>query len=83
MEREAETTAERGGSDREFGSPSPPVVGGRLELVRGRPSLAASETPKPSEEVKGRKDWPGAAPAAGAFEVAGGARKDWLESRKE
>jgi hypothetical protein len=82
-EREAETTAERGGRDREFGSACPPAVGGRLELVLGRPSLAESERPKLIEEVKGRKDWPGAAPAAGAPEVAGGPRKDWLESRKE
>lgn len=80
VESDAETTAESGGRDREFGSAIPPEVGGRLELVRGRPSLIESETPKLSEEVKGRKDWPGAAPAAGAFEEA---RKDWLGSRKE
>lgn len=83
-EREAETTAERGGRDREFGSASLLEVVGRLELVRGRPSRAEAEsgTPKPIEE-KGRKDWPGAAAAAGDGEVAGGPRKDWFESRKE
>lgn len=82
-EREAETTAARGGRDREFGSASPPEVGGRLALVRGRPSRVGSETPKLTEEAKGRKDWPGAAAAAEDEEVAGGPRKDWWESRKE
>lgn len=57
-----------------------PAVGGRLEFVRGRLSLTASEKPKLREEGKGRKDWPGAASAAGG---GGRARKDWFEARKE
>jgi hypothetical protein len=37
-ESDAETTAARGGRDREFGSATPPDVGGRLTLVLGRAS---------------------------------------------
>lgn len=80
-ERDAETTAERGGSEREFGSAAGPEVGGRLELVRGRQSLTELAKPKLSEEEgKERKDWPGAASAAGGSVRT---RKDWFESRKE
>jgi len=58
-----------------------PAVGGRLEFVRGRLSLTASEKPKlREEEGKERKDWPGAASAAEGGERA---RKDWFEARKE
>lgn len=83
VEREAETTAWRGGRDREFGSACPLEVSGRLELVRGRLSLTGSGRLKLTEGVKGRKDWPGAAAAAADEEADGGPRKDWLESRKE
>lgn len=75
-EKEAETTAERGGSVREFGSARLPEVGGRLELDPERTSPRAGvERPKLNVEVKGRKEWEGAA--------AEGARKDWPGSRKE
>lgn len=74
-EREAETTAERGGSVRELGSTMLPAVGGRLELVPGRTSpRVGSGRPKLNVEVKGRKE------CEGAVE---GARKDWPGSRKE
>lgn len=74
-EREAETTAERGGSVRELASARLPEVGGRLELVPGRTSpRAGSGRPKLNVEVKGRKEW---------VEVVEGARKDWPGSRKE
>lgn len=74
-EREAETTAERGGSDRVAELVRLPV-GGRLVLDPGRISpRVGSGRPKLNVGEKERKEWEGAAAAE--------ARKDWPGSRKE
>lgn len=72
----AETTAARGGSVRAAAS-GPPAVGGRLWLDPGRP---LSET-KLNELVRPRKDCDCDDEVVEMAE--GGARKDWLWSRKE
>lgn len=73
--REAETTAERGGSVRAAESAELFAVVGRLVLDPGRTSPRVEVVrPKLNVGVKGRKEWEGA---------VAGARKDWLETRKE
>jgi len=77
----AETTAARGGNVRAIASGPPPAVGGRLLLDPGRPSRAKSET-KLNELERARKDCD-CEDDVDVVVDAGGARKDWLGSRKE
>jgi len=87
---DAETTAASGGSvracdaDDDSGFVAPAVVGRLLLLDPGLPSRVEGTLKLNGEELAGRerKDWELCWPKNEEEDV-GGARKDWLESRKE